>query len=199
VTTPRKDPRGGIGGSITGAAKTRKGPKVDFEEKQQKSQRLREELAGASAVVIVAFSRLTVEAADELRAKFREAECVYRVHKNSTIRFAVEGTPHGSLKEFLRGVSGLAYNYDDPAAPARVARAFAKRNDSFQIKGGVMEGELLDEAGVGRLADLPGPRELKAQVLSLFNAPASKMVRVLSAAPQAFLQVLTAKKEADAA
>jgi large subunit ribosomal protein L10 len=172
---------------------------VDFEGKKQKSQKLRDELADASALVLVAFSGLTVEDADELRARFREAECVYHVYKNSTIRFAVEGTPHASLTELLRGVSGLAYNYADPAAPARVARAFAMKNNALTVKGGVMEGTLLDEAGVGRLADLPGPRELKGQLLSLFNAPATQMVRVLSAAPQSFLQVLNAKKEKDAA
>lgn len=172
---------------------------MDFEQKKQLSEKLRDELADASALVLVQFSGLTVEDADDLRTQFRDAGCVYHVYKNSTIRFAVAETSHEPLTGLLKGVSGLAYNVDDPGAPARVARDFAKKNDKLQIKGGVMEGKALDEAGVRQLADLPGPLELKAQLLSLFAAPSTQMVRVLNAPTQNLLNVLTAKKDKDAA
>ena len=108
---------------------------MDADTKRQKSQELREQLEGASAFVLLQFSGLTVADADDLRNKFRDAGCSYRVHKNSTIRFAIEGTPHEAATPLLSGVSGLAYHGEDPGAPARVLRDFVKDHDAVQIKG----------------------------------------------------------------
>ncbi|MEM7153245.1 MAG: 50S ribosomal protein L10 [Myxococcota bacterium] len=172
---------------------------MDSATKHQLSANLREEIEGMTALVLVEFAGLTVAAADELRTKFRDAGCTYRVYKNSTIRFATEGTAHEPIKELLKGVSGLAYNEEDPGAPARVARDFAKDHEEFQVKGGIADGSLLDKSGVETLANMPGPRELKAQLLALLNTPATQMVRVLNAPAQSLLYVLNAKKDKDAA
>ncbi len=163
--------------------------------KQQKSEELRGQIEDCAALVLVGFDKLTVADANQLRGQFREAGCTYRVLKNSTIRFAVKDTKHEPLTELLKGVSALAYNEEDPGAPARIARDFAKDHEHFAIKGGVSDGGLLDQQGVNFLADLPGPQELKAQLLNLFNTPATNMVRVLNAAATDLLNVLTARKE----
>jgi len=163
--------------------------------KQQKSEELRGQIEDCNALVLVGFDTLPVAAANSLRGSFREAGCTYRVLKNSTIRFAVKDTKHEPLTELLKGVSALAYNEEDPGAPARVARAFAKENENFSVKGGIVDGDLLDQKGINILADLPGPQELKAQLLRLFNTPATNMVRVLNAATMDLLNVLNARKE----
>lgn len=163
--------------------------------KQQKSEELRGQIEDCAALVLVGFDKLTVADANALRGNFREAGCTYRVLKNSTIRFAVKDTKHEPLTELLKGTSGLAYNEEDPGAPARVARDFAKDNESFTIKGGVSDGDLLDPKAINMLADLPGPQELKAQLLMLFNTPATNMVRVLNAAATSLLNVLSARKD----
>lgn len=171
---------------------------MDVQQKQELATQLRAELEPAGALVLVEFGGLTVKQAESLRGKFREAGCHYRVYKNSTIHFAVEGTRHEPVRPLLKGVTGLAYHLEDPGAPARVARDFLKDNEEqFKIKGGVSDGTVLDPAGVERLANLPGPRELKAMFLALLNTPATQMVRVLNAAPQQFLNLLNAKKEKD--
>lgn len=172
---------------------------MDAATKIEKAKQLREELEPCSAFVVLGYSGLTVAEANELRGKFREAGCTYHVHKNSTVRFATEGTQHEVVKDLLKGVTALAYHTEDPGAPARVARDFAKGRDNFFVKGGVSDGALLDEKAVGRLADMPGPRELKAQFLALLNTPATQMVRVLNAPAQNLLNVLNAKKDKDAA
>ncbi len=172
---------------------------MDAATKYQLSAKLREEIEDVTALVVVEFTGLTVAAANELRTKFRDAGCSYHVYKNSTIRFATEGTKHEALHPLLKGVSGLAYNIDDPGAPARVARDFAKDNDALTVNGGVSDGTLLDAAGIEILASMPGPRELKSMLLALFNAPATQMVRVLNAPAQNLLNVLNAKKDQDAA
>jgi large subunit ribosomal protein L10 len=168
---------------------------MDRIEKEQRAQDLQTRLGDCSAMVLMGFGGLTVAEVDDLRGKFRDAGCSYNVYKNSTIRFAVEGTSLEAGKPLLKGMTGLAFNSEDPGAPARVARDFAKDNDKLVIKGGVMEGTLLDVAGVQALADMPGPNELKAQLLALLNTPATNMVRVLNAGAQNLLNVLNARKD----
>ena len=172
---------------------------MDSATKHELSSKLREEIEDVSALVLVEFGGLTVAAANELRTQFRDAGCTYRVFKNSTIRFATQGTQHEPIKDLLKGVSGLAYNAEDPGAPARVARAFAKDNDAVKVKGGISDGTLLDPKGIETLASMPGPLELKAMLLRLFQTPATQMVRVLNAPATGLLNVLNAKKDKDAA
>lgn len=166
---------------------------MEITTKKALADELRDELSDCSAFVLVGFSGMTVKAANELRGKFREAGCKYRVYKNSTIRYATVDTQHEPIKEFLSGVSAIAYHPEDPGAPARVARDFAKGDEKFFVKGGVSDGALLDVKGVDVLASMPGPLELKAQFLALLNTPATQMVRVLNASAQSFLYLLNAK------
>lgn len=172
---------------------------MDSTTKHELSAALREQIQDVTALVLVGFSGLTVADANDLRIKFREAGCTYKVFKNSTIRFATQGTKHEPIKDLLKGVCGLAYNDEDPGAPARVARDFAKDHEQLMVKGGVIDGSLLDDKGIETLASMPGPRELKAQLLALLNTPATQMVRVLNAPAQSFMYVLNAKKDKDAA
>ncbi len=167
--------------------------------KQEESQKLREKLTGVAAFVFIDFAGMTVADATELRNKFRDAGCAYNVYKNSTIRFAITETVNEPAKVLLKGMTGLAFSSTDPGAPARVVRDLGKEMKSLRVKGGVIEGTVLDEQGVERLADMPGPRELKAQFLALLNTPATQLVRVLNAVPQSFLYLLNAKKDKDAA
>ena len=173
---------------------------MDLAQKQELSNQLRAEIEPAGALVLVGFAGLPVKDVMDLRTKFRDAGCTYRVVKNSTLRFAVQGTSHEPVSALCKGVTGVAFHAEDPGAPARVAKDFVKEHaDNFEIKGGVTDGTLLDAAGVDRLASLPGPRELKAQFLMLLNTPATQMVRVLNAPAQSFLYLLNAKKDKDAA
>lgn len=169
---------------------------MDSATKHKMAEELRERVGETDALVLVGYSAMTVAEANDLRSRFREAGCSYRVYKNSTIRFAIKDTKHEPLTPLLKGVSALAYNAEDPGAPARIAREFAKGNEKFEIKGGVIDGGVLDKAGINQLADLPGPRELKSQLLRLFNTPATNMVRVLNAACTNMLYVLNARKDA---
>ena len=170
---------------------------MDSATKHKLADELRAELTDCSAFVLVGYTGMTVAEANELRGQFRQAGCKYRVYKNSTIRFATTQTQHEPIKELLKGVSALAYHPEDPGAPARVARDFAKKYENFFVKGGISDGTLLDDKGIQTLASMPGPLELKAQLLALLNTPATQMVRVLNAPAQNLLNVLNAKKDKD--
>lgn len=168
-------------------------------DKHTQSAALREQIEGVTAFVLVEYNALTVAESEQLRIKFREAGCTYRVYKNSVIRYAVSGTTHEPITPHLKGVSGLAYNADDPGAPARVARDFAKDNDKVRLKAAVVEGEVYAGEAAAKLADMPGPREIKAKLLMLLQTPATRMVQVMQAAPRDFLLVLKAKQQQDEA
>ncbi len=163
--------------------------------KHEQSSRLREALSDVPAFILLDYTGITVSEATDLRNKFREGECKYQVFKNSVVHYAVQGTRHEPVSSLLTGMTALAYSPSDPGAAARIARDFVRDAKKVKIKGGIIEGTVLDPAGVQRLADMPGPRELKAQFLALLNTPATSFVRVLNAGPQSFLYLLNARKD----
>ena len=163
--------------------------------KHEQSSRLREALSDVPAFILLDYTGITVSQDTELRNKFREGQCKYQVFKNSVVHYAIQGTRHEPVSRLLTGMTALAYSQTDPGAAARIAREFARESKNFKIKGGVIEGTVLDAAGVNSLADMPGPRELKAQFLALLNTPATSFVRVLNAGPQSLLYLLNARKD----
>jgi len=165
------------------------------QNKHELSSQLRDALSAVPAFILLDYAGITVSEATNLRNKFREGECKYQVYKNSTVHYAIQGTRHEPISPMLTGMTAIAYSPSDPGAPARIAREFAREAKNFKIKGGIIEGTVLDAAGVNRLADMPGPRELKAQFLALLNTPATSFVRVLNAGPQSFLYLLNARRD----
>ena len=165
------------------------------QNKHELSSQLRDALSAVPAFILLDYAGITVSEATNLRNKFREGECKYQVYKNSTVHYAIQGTRHEPISPMLTGMTAIAYSPSDPGAPARIAREFAREAKNFKIKGGIIEGTVLDAAGVTRPADMPGPRELKAQFLALLNTPATSFVRVLNAGPQSFLYLLNARRD----
>ncbi len=163
--------------------------------KHEQSSQLRQALSDVPAFILLDYAGITVSEATDLRNKFRAGECKYQVFKNSVVHYAIQGTRHEPISPLLTGMTAIAYSPTDPGAPARIAREFAREAKNFKVKAGIIEGTVLDAAGVDRLADMPGPRELKAQFLALLNTPATSFVRVLNAAPQSLLYLLNARKD----
>jgi large subunit ribosomal protein L10 len=168
-------------------------------DKYAQSAALREQIEDLAALVLVEFDRLTVAESDELRRQFRAQGCTYHVYKNSIIRYAVVGTRHEPVTTLLKGVSGLAYNANDPGAPARVARDFVKTNDKVKLKGAVVEGQVFAGEAAAAVGDMPGPREIKAKLLMLLQTPATRVAQVIQASTRDILLVLNAKQKKDEA
>ncbi len=168
---------------------------MNREEKSELISRLSASLETAPSVVVAGFSGLTVEATDSLRSKMRDAEVSYEVVKNTLVKRAVMGTDKESLAPLFKGTTAIAFHQDDPALPAKILKDFVKDNKALSIKGGWVDGTLLDEAGVDTLSRLPGRDELRSSLLRVFSGAATKFVRVLNAAPTDFVQVLRARGE----
>lgn len=139
-----------------------------------------------SAVVVVAhYKGLTVADMQKLRAQMKQAGATVKVAKNSLAGIALEGTDVASIKPLLKGPTLLAYS-GDPVAAAKVAVDFSKTNDKLVILGGAMGSTALNPDGVKALASLPSLDELRAKLVGLIQAPATKIAQ-LSTAPAAKL------------
>ena len=149
-------------------------------EKQAIVASLTEKLQGAVAGVLVDYKGITVAEDTALRTELRKNNVEYAVVKNTLLRFAVNNVGMGELDSLLNGTTALAICNDDPVAPARVIADFAKKlQDKFEIKGGFMDGKVVDMNTINALAAIPALPVLQAQVLGTMLAPISALACVL--------------------
>ncbi len=135
---------------------------------------------GTQVVVVAHYSGLNVVQMQTLRKQMKQAGAAVKVAKNRLARLAVEGTDAAVIVPLLSGPTLIAYSGDPVAAP-KVAADFAKANDKFVILGGVMGKTALDANGVRALASLPSLDELRARIIGLIQAPATKIAQVVNA------------------
>lgn len=150
-----------------------------------------------TSAVFVDFQGMTVADVTKLRDEFRKVGAEYRVVKNTLVKQAVKDQAWGkTLDKTLIGMTGVAWSYEDPAAAAKVVKAFRKDNDKLKVKAGLVDGQLLDGAAVeSQLATMPGKQELRAQLLATLQAPLQQFVALLNAPAQNFAYLLAAKKD----
>jgi large subunit ribosomal protein L10 len=132
-----------------------------------------------SVVVITRNLGLSVAQSTDLRLKMRDAGAQFKVAKNRLAKIALEGTKYGSIGDMLTGPTALATSVD-PVAAAKVAVDFAKTTDKFEILGGAMGDTVLDVNGIKALAALPSLDELRAKIVGLIQAPATKIARTVN-------------------
>ncbi|MGJ0391933.1 MAG: 50S ribosomal protein L10 [Methylocystis sp.] len=171
---------------------------MDRAEKKEAVAALQQVFSKAGAVVVAHYSGLTVAQMQKLRKQAREAGATVQVAKNRLAKIALDGSSVADIGPFLKGRTLIAYS-DDPVAAPKVAVAFAKDHDKFVILGGAMGATLLNPDGVKSLATMPSLDELRAKLVGLINAPATKIAQ-LSTAPAAKLaRVFGAYAKKDAA
>ena len=153
---------------------------MDRAQKSEQVAALHRTLSETSVVVVTRNLGMTVAQSTALRVKMRDAGASYKVTKNRLARIAAEGTPYVSLSDLLVGPTALATSVD-PVAAAKVVVEFAKTNDKLEIVGGAMGETVLDVAGVKALAELPSLDELRAKIVGLVQAPATKVVQIIQA------------------
>jgi large subunit ribosomal protein L10 len=152
---------------------------MDRAQKSEQVASLKQTFAETSVVVVTRNLGLTVAQSTALRNRMRDAGASYKVTKNTLTLIALEGSPYAPISDMLTGPTALATSAD-PVAAAKVAVDFAKTTDRFEIVGGAMGDTLLDSAGVRALAELPSLDELRAKIIGLIQAPASKIARTIN-------------------
>jgi len=164
---------------------------VDRAEKSATVTSLGEVFKATKVVVVAHYSGLTVAQMQNLRRQMRQAGASVKVAKNRLAKIALEGSDVASIASLLKGPTVIAYSGDPIAAP-KVAVDFAKTNEQFVILGGAMGKTTLDANGVKALAALPSLDELRAKIVGLVQAPATKIAQVVVAPASKLARVVQA-------
>jgi len=164
--------------------------------KEENISALKLDLAKATSLVLADFRGISVKSDTGLRREFRATGCKYQVVKNTLLGLAVKGTPMEGIEKLLVGPTAIAYSFEDPAAPAKVATKVAKAEEKFILKGGYVDGKALDVKGVEALSNLPGKDELRATFLATLLAVPQNFLRLTTAAQQNFALLLAARERA---
>jgi large subunit ribosomal protein L10 len=164
---------------------------VDRAEKSAAVTSLGELFKATKVVVVAHYSGLTVAQMQSLRRQMRQAGASVKVAKNRLAKIALEGSDVASIASLLKGPTVIAYSGDPIAAP-KVAVDFAKTNEQFVILGGAMGKTVLDPNGVKALAALPSLDELRAKIVGLVQAPATKIAQVVVAPASKLARVVQA-------
>lgn len=171
------------------------GEKVAEPDKVAAVAEIKDKLSRAQSVVLADYRGLNVAQATELRKQLREAGIEYKVVKNTLTIIAARECGLDGLASLLTGPTAIAFGYDDPVAPAKILSEFAKANKDLELKGGVLDGQVMNVEDVKALADLPSREELLAQVLRGMQAPIAGFVNVLQGTIRNFVYALDAVRK----
>lgn len=153
---------------------------MDRAAKKELVATLSEVFKASNVVVVAHYAGLTVAQMQTLRRQAKQAGASVKVAKNRLAKIALDGTDGAVVAPLLKGPTVLAYSGDPVAAP-KVVSDFAKANEKLVILGGALGSTVLDANGVKALAALPSLDELRAKIVGLIQAPATKIAQVITA------------------
>jgi len=171
---------------------------MDRTQKAEVVSTLNATFGEVGVVVITRNLGLTVAQSTDLRQKMRDAGAAYKVTKNRLTKIALKDTDYEQISDMLTGPVALATSAD-PVAAAKVAVDFAKTNDKLEIVGGAMGSTLLDANGVKALASMPSLDELRAKIVGLVQAPATKLATITQEPAAQLARVFNAYASKEAA
>lgn len=168
---------------------------MDRAAKRELVTSLHDVLKDTGVVVVAHNTGLVAAQAADLRKRVKEAGGSVKVAKNNLVKLALKDTKAEGISDLLKGPTVLAFS-KDPIAAARIAVKYAKENDKLVILGGAMGSNVLDANGVKALAELPSLDELRAKLIGLLNAPATKIARTVKEPGGQLARVIQAKASA---
>lgn len=165
---------------------------MDRAAKSELVSTLHDVFKDTGVVVVAHYAGLTVAQMTDYRQKVKAAGGKVKVAKNKLARLALKDTPYSGISDLFKGPTVVAYS-KDPIAAAKIAVTYAKGNDKLVILGGAMGSTVLDASGIKALADLPSLDELRAKLIGLLNAPATKIARTIKEPGAQLARVVQAK------
>ena len=153
---------------------------MNKETKKNYIDNMKELFSKNEAVMIAHYQGLNVIQLDELRKELRENGILFKFTKNRITKLAVKESPCKDLEKFFTGPTAAAIS-SDPFLTARILSRFSKKNDKLKIVAGFMEGKVIDQAEVAKIASLPTLNEARANIVGILKASAQKLVGILLA------------------
>ena len=153
---------------------------MNKDQKKQYIDEMSTQFDKSEAVIVTHYQGLTVSQLDDLRKRMREHGIIFKITKNRITKLALEKTKCKDLSNLFTGPTAVAFG-EDAIMSARILSKFAKDNANLKLIGGIMDNEVLDQAGVQNVANLPTLDEARANIIGILNASASKIVSILLA------------------
>ncbi|SSC64894.1 MULTISPECIES: 50S ribosomal protein L10 [Ciceribacter] len=167
-------------------------------EKREFVTELNEVFKTSGSVVVAHYAGVTVAQMNDFRSKMRAAGGTVKVAKNRLAKIALQGTESEEMSDLFKGQTLIAFS-EDPIVAPKVVMDFAKTNDKLVVLGGAMGATKLNAEAVKSLATLPSLDELRAKLLGLLNAPATRVATVVAAPASQLARVFAAYAKKDEA
>ncbi len=165
------------------------------QQKVEEVALLTDKFQKSDGFVVADFTGLSVAESNDLRIKCRAAGVEFRVVKNRLAKRAASEAQLEGVFDLLQGPSGIAFSSDGPVAPAKVLVDYAGDNEKLKIRGGYLDGQLLDVNGVVAMSKVPTKDELLAMIARSFHAPTQNFVNVLNGTLSQCVRALSAVAE----
>jgi large subunit ribosomal protein L10 len=164
-------------------------------EKQLLTKEYATRLNASPFFIVVGYQGLKVAHMTELRQRLQKAGAEVHVVKNSIFRIAAKEAGVGELNGALAGQMAVVTGQKDISAAAKTLKNFAAEFDRLKLKFGYLNNQRLETAAIMALADLPGLDVLRAKILGLLVAPATKLAVLINTPASQLVQVIKAKSE----
>jgi large subunit ribosomal protein L10 len=172
---------------------------VPTQEKEQIVEVIKDRFANCDAVILADYRGLSVKDMQQLRNKLRDAGAEMTIYKNSLTEIAMRELAMPDMSEYLAGPTGFVFVTGDPVGPAKALTAFAKEHDALELKGGIVDNQVVDAAGIKAISMLPSREELIAKLLGTMLNPLVGFARVLNGPVEAFARTVSAVADQKAA
>lgn len=169
---------------------------LNYAQKETIVAEVAEVAKSAYSAIGAEYRGLTVGQMTKLRVEARKAGVYVRVVKNTLARRALADTDFACMQEGLKGPLILAFSQQDPGAVARVAEAFAKEHNKFQVRLVALGGKLLDPSELGNLAKMPTHEEAISLLMAVMKAPVQKLAATINEVPGKLVRTLAAIRDA---
>lgn len=168
-------------------------------QKESLVDEIKARLTTAGGIIMADYRGLSVKEMQELRGKVRESGAELKIYKNRLTMIAIREVAMPSLDDYLTGPTALVFVSDDPVAPAKALQDFAKAHPALEIKGGLVQNQVVDSASVKAIASLPSREELIAKLMGMMLSPIRGFMGMANAPASAFARTLAAVAEQKAA
>ena len=149
----------------------------------------------SQAVILVEYTGVKMKDLDNIRNKIRESGGEFHVVKNTLARRAFADSGIKIPEDLLEKSTAVSFAFTDPASTAKALTDATKGNEFVKVKGGFMSGQMLNASQVKALAEMPPLPVMRAQLLGVLQAPASKLARTIAEPARGLAAVIKAFAE----
>ncbi|MFC1631207.1 50S ribosomal protein L10 [Candidatus Omnitrophota bacterium] len=168
---------------------------LGIETKKLMSDEIKKKIAACGDLFVASFHKISVADQDQLRQKLAENEAAFSIVKNRIAQRALKESNREQVAGLLKGPSAIAFSRNDCLAVSKTLVEFAKKNETFEVRGGYVDGQILDGPAIAKLALIPSKAALLAQIVGGFKAPIQGLINTLTASIRNFVVVIDKIRE----